>query len=271
METPQKAMTTNQIKSSVRERGSVGPLAQSQALPGWKRFLDLALVLATAPIWLPLMFLISVLIKLVSPGPALFRQERIGHRGQRFTCFKFRTMRINAHPEVHRQHFSRHVDANVPMRKLDREDPRLIPCGLWLRSLGLDEVPQLFNVLRGEMSLVGPRPCLPYECANYAPRHLQRLEAVPGLTGLWQVNGKNLTTFEEMIDLDICYARSKSLWLDLKIISRTIPAIVSQTRSLREESPRDFQEGGLEQRGLSRFMGPSLKPLPLRRNHEKAN
>ena len=97
-------------------------------------------------------------------------------------------------------------------------------------------MPQLFNVLRGDMSLVGPRPCVPYEYENYSPRHRQRFQALPGLTGLWQVSGKNRTTFEEMIDLDIRYARNKSLWLDLKILFKTLPAILSQTKQLSEES-----------------------------------
>jgi len=112
------------------------------------------------------------------------------------------------------------------MTKLDAGDPRLSPGGLWLRSLGLDELPQVINVLRGEMSLVGPRPCLAYEYQKYLPRHRPRCETLPGLTGLWQVTGKNRTTFEEMMDLDIYYAKNKSLWLDLKIIAKTIPAIL---------------------------------------------
>jgi len=127
------------------------------------------------------------------------------------------------------------MGSNVPMKKLDSvRDPRLIPCGLLLRSLGLDELPQLFNVLRGDMSLVGPRPCVPYEYENYAPHHRERFNAAPGLTGLWQVSGKNRTTFEEMINLDISYAKKQSLWLDLKIIFKTFPAIVSQTKDLNE-------------------------------------
>ena len=214
-------------------------------LPGWKRILDLCLIFLTSPLWLPLMFLVSLLIKIVSPGPAFFCQERVGFLGRRFICFKFRTMQVNADTGVHQGHLSRLMDSNLPMMKLDSSDPRLIPAGLLLRSLGLDELPQLFNVLRGEMSLVGPRPCLPYEYANYAPRHRRRFEAVPGLTGLWQVSGKNMTTFEEMIDLDVDYATRQSLWLDLAIILKTVPAIISQTKQLNEESRPMLQNAAL--------------------------
>jgi exopolysaccharide production protein ExoY len=216
-----------------RERSASPGL--SSIVPVWKRLLDLGAICVAAPILLPLMVLISLVIRVLSPGPVLFRQERIGYRGRRFICFKFRTMVVDADTRIHQGHLNQLMDSNSPMRKLDATgDPRLIPCGWLLRCLGLDELPQVFNVLRGEMSLVGPRPCLPYEYAIYSPHHRQRFETVPGLTGLWQVSGKNRTTFEEMIDLDIHYARNKTLWLDLKIIAKTIPAIVSQTRELNQ-------------------------------------
>jgi exopolysaccharide production protein ExoY len=211
-------------------------LAGELGIPVWKRLLDLFCILATAPLWLPVMLVIAVVIKIASPGPAFFQQERIGYRGRRFTCFKFRTMVVRADARVHQGHLSYLMGSNLPMKKLDAErDPRVIPCGLFLRSLGLDELPQLFNVLRGDMSLVGPRPCVPYEYENYAPHHRERFQAAPGLTGLWQVSGKNRTTFEEMISLDVYYAKNKSLLLDLKIIFKTVPAIVSQTKDLSEE------------------------------------
>jgi exopolysaccharide production protein ExoY len=211
--------------------------------------LDICCILLALPVLLPLMFLIGMLIKIVSPGPAVFRQERVGHRGCRFVCYKFRTMVVNADTGVHQGHLSRLMDSNLPMKKLDSTgDPRLLPCGRLLRSLALDELPQILNVFRGEMSLVGPRPCIPYEYEQYAPRHRQRFEAVPGLTGLWQVSGKNKTTFEEMIDLDIFYARNKSLLLDLKIILKTIPAIISQNKPVNEEYRPAFEDPSLEQR-----------------------
>jgi lipopolysaccharide/colanic/teichoic acid biosynthesis glycosyltransferase len=208
-------------------------------MPLWKRLLDLLCILLTAPLWLPAMLFLGILIKIVSPGPSFFRQERIGYMGKPFTCFKFRTMLVNADTGVHQGHLSRLMDSNVPMKKLDAAgDPRLIPCGLMLRSLGLDELPQIFNVIRGEMSLVGPRPCVPYEYMNYSPQHRRRLEAVPGLTGLWQVSGKNRTTFEEMVNFDIHYSKNKSLLLDLKIIFKTVPAIISQTKDIQESKEK---------------------------------
>jgi exopolysaccharide production protein ExoY len=199
-------------------------------LPFWKRFLDLTCILLSAPVWLPAMLVIGVFIRLTSAGPALFRQERVGYLGRPFTCFKFRTMIVNADTAIHEGHLRYLMETNVPMRKLDvAGDPRLIPGGRILRALGLDELPQLFNVLRGEMSLVGPRPCLPYEYERFTPYHRQRFEAVPGITGLWQVSGKNRTTFDQMIELDIQYARNKTLLTDIRILFKTIPAIISQS------------------------------------------
>jgi lipopolysaccharide/colanic/teichoic acid biosynthesis glycosyltransferase len=196
--------------------------------------LDCSLVLLAAPLWLPLAVLIAAWIKLVSPGPVLFRQERIGHLGARFFCLKFRTMKVNADTAVHRQHLNHLMSSNQPMKKLDAAgDSRLIPGGLWLRTLGVDELPQIFNVWRGDMSLVGPRPSTPYEYEMFQPRHRRRCETLPGLTGLWQVKGKNRTTFERMMELDITYVETKSLFLDLKIIAFTLPAILLQVWDLQ--------------------------------------
>lgn len=231
------ALVTDMISKKSESLATVCKTGHGCEMPFWKRALDLFCVLLAAPLWLPAMAVLGALIKIVSPGPVLFRQERIGYLGRRFTCFKFRTMLVNADTGVHQGHLNRLMDTNAPMKKLDAAgDPRLIPCGLLLRSLGLDELPQIFNVIRGEMSLVGPRPCVPYEYENYTPHHRRRLEAVPGLTGLWQVSGKNRTTFEKMIQLDIAYATHKTLLLDLKIIFKTIPAIVSQIRDIKDDS-----------------------------------
>jgi lipopolysaccharide/colanic/teichoic acid biosynthesis glycosyltransferase len=128
------------------------------------------------------------------------------------------------------------MDSDAPMVKLDAAgDSRIIPGGRLLRASGLDELPQLINVLKGEMSLVGPRPCLPYEAEKYLPWQNERFDAAPGLTGLWQVSGKNRTTFTRMMQLDIAYARNQSLWLDLKIICKTIPALLGQMSDLRRK------------------------------------
>lgn len=216
------------------EQGSAGA---SSPLPAWKRVLDLLCLVASLPLTLPLSLGIAAYIKLTSEGPAVFRQERVGYRGRRFTCFKFRTMRVNADVASHQRHLSNLMRSDKPMTKLDAKgDPRLIPAGALLRASGLDELPQLINVLQGDMSIVGPRPCVPYEYEEFSDWDRQRFEAMPGLTGLWQVNGKNRTTFRQMIALDIRYARTKSLGLDLKIMFQTFSALVAQVRDIREAS-----------------------------------
>jgi len=187
------------------------------------------------PILMPIGLLVAAIIKLVSPGPVFFQQERVGYRGQRFMCFKFRTMMVNADAAVHQEHLEDLMASNRPMSKLDGQDPRVIPGAIWLRALGLDELPQLINVFRGDMSLVGPRPCLNYEYEKYLPRHRGRCATLPGLTGLWQVNDKNNTTFEEMIDLDLKYVRTQSIGLDLSILLRTVPAVLHQTYQVRRK------------------------------------
>jgi lipopolysaccharide/colanic/teichoic acid biosynthesis glycosyltransferase len=215
-----------------------------QAIPGlqWKRALDALVILLTLPLLIPLALLVALLIRSGSRGPVLFKQERVGHLGKRFRCFKFRTMFVNADTNMHQGHLHQLMNSNAPMMKMDSKgDPRIIPFGVLLRASGLDELPQLINVLRGEMSLVGPRPCLPYEYGQYLPWQKERFQTVPGLTGLWQVSGKNKTTFVEMIQLDIRYAKNKTLWWDLKIILLTVPALVIQmleTRQARQASSR---------------------------------
>lgn len=138
-------------------------------------------------------------------------------------------MRPSAETASHKAHFASLVQSNVPMQKMDAKgDSRLIPGGWLLRATGLDELPQIINVLKGEMSIVGPRPCIPYEYEQFSTHQRERFEAVPGLTGLWQVSGKNRTTFGEMIRFDIEYARRKTVFLDLRIIVMTLPALMIQ-------------------------------------------
>jgi lipopolysaccharide/colanic/teichoic acid biosynthesis glycosyltransferase len=202
-------------------------------IPLWKRALDIALVLIAIPTLLPTLLIISFLIKVTSKGPVLFKQERVGFLGKRFMIYKFRTMVQGADTSTHETHVGNLIAANGPMTKLDaRGDKRLIPVGRLLRAVGLDELPQLFNVLRGDMSIVGPRPCLPSEYALYLPWQRERFRALPGLTGLWQVSGKNRTTFNEMIEFDIQYARTQSLWGDLKIMLRTVPILLIELKGL---------------------------------------
>lgn len=206
----------------------------SSGIPIWKRCLDVLCVFLAFPIVMPLFLLISFWIKISSPGPVLFRQERVGYRGRNFVCLKFRSMKAGADNAVHKNYLKQLIHSETPMTKMDSKgDSRLIPLGSFLRSTGLDELPQILNVLRGEMSLVGPRPCIPYECEDYLPWQRERFDTLPGLTGLWQVNGKNKTTFNEMMNLDIAYARSKSLLLDIRIIFKTIPALILQVREIR--------------------------------------
>jgi lipopolysaccharide/colanic/teichoic acid biosynthesis glycosyltransferase len=201
----------------------------------WKRALDALLILLALPFLIPLALFMALLIRSVSAGPVLFRQERIGYMGRRFRCFKFRTMLADADTAAHQGHLHQLMNSDGPMMKMDsRGDPRIIPFGLLLRASGLDELPQLINVLRGEMSLVGPRPCLPYECDKYLPWQKERFGTVPGLTGLWQVSGKNRTSFVEMIQLDIEYAKNKTMWWDLKIILMTVPALLIQMLETRQ-------------------------------------
>jgi len=208
-------------------------------VPAWKRALDITCIVVALPVLVPIFLLLAAGIKCVSPGPVLFLSERVGYRGRRFICFKFRTMKVNADCDAHRRHLADLMRSDAPMVKMDASgDPRLIPFGKILRATGLDELPQLLNVLGGEMSLVGPRPCLPYEFESYLPEQKRRFDSLPGLTGLWQVSGKNKTTFSEMIVFDIKYAETKSLWLDLKIMGRTLPAILTQVREARARRNR---------------------------------
>ena len=204
------------------------------AIPAWKRALDIVCIIVALPGVLLFAALIAVLIKAVSRGPVLLNQERVGLGCHRFGCWKFRTMHMGADKNVHQQHLANLLRDNTPMVKMDSSgDPRLIRFGAILRASGLDELPQLINVLRGEMSLVGPRPCLPYEFELYKPWQRERFNTLPGLTGLWQVRGKNKTTFTEMIALDIQYVRTKSLRLDAQILAATLGTLVSQLRAVR--------------------------------------
>jgi len=223
----------NQFSTSTTVTTRLQTVAHTGGIPWWKRVLDVTLILLAMPILLPVCLFLAAIVKLVSPGPVFFQQERVGYRGRRFMCFKFRTMMVNANTAVHQEHLEDLMASNRPMSKLDSQDPRVIPGGIWLRALGLDELPQLINVFRGDMSLVGPRPCLGYEYDKYLPRHRGRCATLPGLTGLWQVNDKNNTTFEEMIDLDLRYVRTQSLGLDISILLRTLPAVIYQTYQVR--------------------------------------
>jgi lipopolysaccharide/colanic/teichoic acid biosynthesis glycosyltransferase len=195
----------------------------------WKRVLDIFGALVGMILLLPIFLLIILVIKIVSPGPVFFKQVRLGYSGKPFLIYKFRTMHVNADTAVHKRRLSDLITREQPMTKLDlADDPRIIPFGKHIRSMGIDELPQLINVLQGDMSLVGPRPCLPYEAEQYLLWQTGRFDAVPGITGLWQVSGKNRVTFKDMIRMDIMYARKRTFWLDIKIIVKTFPAVYNQ-------------------------------------------
>jgi exopolysaccharide production protein ExoY len=223
-----------------RVHSSEAPSPSVGKVPLTKRTLDLACLLLALPTLLPLFIGIAAFIKIVSPGPVFFRQERVGFMGRKFRIFKFRTMKVNAETQTHQNHLKDLIsNSNVPMTKMDAQgDPRVIKFGGILRSSGLDELPQLINVIRGEMSLVGPRPCTQYEYEQFQPWHKQRFRTLPGLTGLWQVSGKNRTTFNEMISLDIRYANERSLWMDIKIMFMTFPVLLGQIKEQRNRKSR---------------------------------
>jgi len=221
-------------------------------MPFWKRILDLAFCLAALPVLAVATLVMTVVHQIASPGPVFFRQERIGLRGKTFRIYKFRTMTAGADTAAHRAYLAQVINSKAPMEKLDaRGDYRVIPGGWLLRATGLDELPQLINVLRGEMSLVGPRPCVPYEYDQYQPWQRRRFDSTPGLTGLWQVSGKNRTTFDEMVRFDIEYVETRSLLLDLKIIFITVPALLAQVQETRQARQASKSRRNLPAIGLN--------------------
>lgn len=193
-----------------------------------KRIIDFSASLALLIILSPLMLAVAVAVKLDSRGPAFFRQRRLGLHMEPFTVLKFRTMAVDASPELHRAYIAElaRPDSNGgggatdEIKKLTA-DPRVTTAGRFLRRTSLDELPQLINVLMGSMSLVGPRPALDYELEHYAPRHYTRFDVRPGITGLWQVSGRNRLDFHQMLDLDVEYSVDPSLTTDLRILART--------------------------------------------------
>jgi exopolysaccharide biosynthesis polyprenyl glycosylphosphotransferase len=208
------------------------PLGQGARLV--KRVFDIAVATLALVLLSPLWVLMALLIKLDSKGPVLYRQERVGMDGRIFLFLKFRTMRTGADDRIHREFQRQYIegrpetnlgDSQRPVYKL-HDDPRVTRTGRWLRRTSLDELPQLLNVLRGDMSLVGPRPPIPYEVEAYALWHRKRLDMKPGMTGLWQVSGRNRLSFDEMVRLDLSYIENWSLWLDLKIMLRTLPVLL---------------------------------------------
>ncbi len=199
-----------------------------------KRAFDVTAVTLSLPFLSPLFALIAILIKLDSKGPVLYKQERIGENGRVFTMYKFRSMYVNADPSIHKEHVQRLIKQNLRPEQLGtkkdslklEDDPRITRIGKFIRKTSLDELPQLINVLRGEMSLVGPRPPLVYEAELYQEWHKRRFEVPPGITGLWQVKGRNQVSFDEMVRMDLEYIQNQSLWLDIKLLLQTPRAVI---------------------------------------------
>ncbi|HEX8918072.1 MAG TPA: sugar transferase [Chloroflexota bacterium] len=200
-------------------------------VPRYKRPFDLVLGTILLLVATPIAAIAAVFIKLTSPGPVFFLQERVGLSGRPFVMYKFRTMHHGADQNVHREYFRQYQQGitapgqDKPIFKLQR-DPRITRIGSILRSLALDEIPQLWNVVKGDMSLVGPRPPLMYEVQDYNQRDLARLSVKPGITGLWQIKGRDVVDFATMIDLDLDYINRQSLALDSAIVLATVPALV---------------------------------------------
>jgi lipopolysaccharide/colanic/teichoic acid biosynthesis glycosyltransferase len=213
-------------------------------IPVWKRMLDIFGSFIGLIILSPVFLVIAVLIKIVSPGPVFFKQTRIGYGAKEFNFWKFRTMKVNADTASHQQYLTELIQGDDeedeefdrPMIKQDSDNPNIIPFGRFLRASCIDELPQLINVLFGDMSLVGPRPPIPYEVEEYLIWHKGRFDGLPGMTGLWQVSGKNRLTFKEMIRLDIQYERQMSLLTDLKILLMTPFAILNEYRCSRQDT-----------------------------------
>jgi lipopolysaccharide/colanic/teichoic acid biosynthesis glycosyltransferase len=202
--------------------------SRSQAL---KRALDIAGSASALVVLSPLFLAVSILIRLTSPGPVFFRQERVGRGGREFTLLKFRSMYVDTDADLHKEFVQRFIENNQDQEagvyKLTN-DPRITPLGNLLRKGSLDELPQFLNVLTGDMSLVGPRPPIRYELERYSLWHLRRIQGVkPGITGEWQVNGRSRTTFDEMVRLDLRYVRTRSLWKDIRILLATPRAVVT--------------------------------------------
>lgn len=234
------------ISQSLEGRNDVSfspVISEKQFYLACKRWMDVCLAVLALILLLPLLLLIALLIKIDSSGPVFFTHERVGAkrlqvRGEAmwvvgtFRMHKFRSMVQNADSAAHEAYIRDFVEGRVQPNKGGRgkfkltNDPRVTRIGRILRRASLDELPQLFNVLKGQMSLVGPRPVPPYEVAYYRAGHHKRLTALPGITGLWQVKGRCQVSFEEMIHMDLEYIREASLWLDLQILVRTIPAVV---------------------------------------------
>jgi lipopolysaccharide/colanic/teichoic acid biosynthesis glycosyltransferase len=208
---------------------------QPRTLNVLRRCFDLAVSSLLILLLGPLLIGVALAIRLDSRGPALFRQRRVGHREKEFTLYKFRSMRVDADPRGHQEYVTALIKGENTSQENGGEtlyklavDNRITPVGRWIRRWSLDELPQLFNVVKGDMSLVGPRPAIPYEVSEYPSWYRERFSVKPGLTGYWQVSGRNERTYEEMVRLDIEYAERRTLGLDLLILLKTPWVVLSR-------------------------------------------
>ena len=222
-------MTTQHIARTARPAAADPPVRRR---PG-KRLFDLVVASLALLLLAPLLVAVAILIRATSPGPALFRQTRLGREGRPFVLYKFRTMYTDCPDDIHRDYVRRLLSEDQPptggrtgLYKLDG-DPRITRIGALLRRTSIDELPQLVNVVRGDMSLVGPRPALAYEAEMFGPAHARRFLVAPGLTGLWQVSGRNTLTMRQGLVLDLEYVDRQSFAFDLKILLKTVPAVLT--------------------------------------------
>lgn len=233
----------------------------------WKGIVDRALALTAIAALSPLMGLISGAIALDSRGGPIFRQERVGKNGRKFTVYKFRTMDVSSDDSEYRQYVASLISQGLPYevdpqgRAIYKmaDDPRVTRVGAFLRRTNLDELPQLFNVLRGDMSCVGPRPDIPFAVKLYRDWHRKRLSATPGITGLWQVSGRSTLSFDEMVQLDIEYVENQSALLDFRILLQTIGVILTRDGSYQHRK----ETGNGECRGSRlRLLGSKAREDP---------
>ncbi|MBN2185747.1 MAG: sugar transferase [Candidatus Krumholzibacteriota bacterium] len=231
-------MKTRNLADPVGERTLLEARGRSALERVLKRSIDVAVSLAVLVLGFPFFLAIGLLIKLTSRGPVFFKQRRVGENGRPFFLYKFRSMKIGCDDSIHREFTQNYIQGQEPQTSLDGEavalykivdDPRITAIGGFLRRTSLDELPQFINILRNEMSVVGPRPPMEYEYEHYDDWHKLRVKIKPGLTGLWQVSGRSTVPFQEMVMLDLYYIEHWSLKMDLNIMIKTVPVMLAGT------------------------------------------
>lgn len=220
-----KKMVSQTVQASQTTRATVQPIHINTRYLFAKRVLDIVFILLIAPFVLLVGIVIALCIKLNSKGPVFFRQTRIGRNGVEFRMLKFRSMYVNGDQDVHRKKVEEMMRNGQTLDK-EKNDPRITKVGRFIRKTSLDELPQFWNVLMGDMTLVGPRPPVAYEVALYSEKDWLRLSGRPGVTGTWQVYGRSAVTFAEMVEMDVAYLKEQSLLQDIKLIALTVPVMI---------------------------------------------